>query len=131
MYISYKLSRPNKKVDSLILLIDNCDMSPDLKRGVLPENVHDRKFIRVGKRIYYANRSGEDIWHSDLAKEMGIGPARGRPIVDDGGTLFNQEEKIAFGGGYTTICEIKSDPRKAREETKKIAREILGEKKVF
>lgn len=105
-------------------------MSPLLERGTTPAQADHKKFVRTGSIIAYDDPEKE---HADIAREHELVKSvsgGNTPHVDDGGltdTAFN--DKLAFFS-HTNTCIVDGDRKEQREETIRVAKEILGDDKV-
>ncbi|MFC1624853.1 hypothetical protein ACFL15_00525 [Patescibacteria group bacterium] len=105
---------------------------PELEKNTEQEYVEGRKFIRIDEKIIYSDDQFKH--HNHIAYEYGIDEQeydyRGRPLVDDAGRFEILEGKLAFYG-FTETTKIKGDIGEARKKTVEVAKNILGEDRVY
>jgi hypothetical protein len=102
-------------------------MSPLLERGTTVKEADHKKFVRTGNVIAYDDPEFE---HAEIARAHGlvksVSGEKDTPHIDDGGlTDVGYDDKLAFFS-YTQSCNVDGDRREQREETRRVAREILG-----
>ena len=105
-------------------------MSPLLERETTPAQADHKKFVRTGSVIAYDDPAKE---HADIARDHALVKStsgNNTPHIDDGGlTDVDYNDRLAFFS-YTSSCIVDGDRKQQREETLRIAKEILGEDKV-
>ena len=105
-------------------------MSPLLERGTTPALADHKKFVRTGSVIAYDDPEKE---HADIARDHALvkrTSGGNTPHVDDGGlTDASFDDRLAFFSD-TATCIVDGDRNEQREETIRLAKEILGDDKV-
>jgi len=106
-------------------------MSPLLGPSATNEELMDKKYVRVGGQIAYAD---DGLQHHDSIAcrylPEGKKALDGKPVVDDTGTITLYKEKLYFAGMPPVTCKIKTELKEAREKTKEVASTILGTERV-